>query len=107
MSLDRGYSFLRDLGGRRVSLAIYLAPRSSRLALLGSYDGCLKVAVTAAPVANEANKQLISLVSKTFKCPKGAIRIEQGHTSRRKLLLLEGVSFEEASRLLDELPRSA
>ena len=76
--------------GKR-TLEIKVQPRSSRAAIAGLEGDMVKVKLTAPPADGEANKQLISLLSKHLKVPKSRIRIIRGETSRNKLVeILEG-----------------
>lgn len=46
----------------------------------------LKIYVKAAPVDGKANKEIISLLSKTLKVSKSRIRIAKGETSNKKVI---------------------
>jgi uncharacterized protein (TIGR00251 family) len=76
-------------GGVRV--AIRVAPRASRDAIVGVLDGALKVALTAPPVEGAANDALVRLLAKALGVPKGAVRLVQGERSRDKVVEIAGV----------------
>ena len=82
-----------------VSFAVRVQPRASRSAIAGEVDGALKVRLAAPPVDGEANEELIQLLSKLFKAPRAQIAIRSGQTSRNKLIVVEGVSVEEAEQV--------
>jgi uncharacterized protein (TIGR00251 family) len=59
-----------------------------RNAILGTRDGALRIAVTAAPERGKANRAIIALLAKTLGVPKSAIEIISGDTSPQKRLLI-------------------
>lgn len=62
----------------------------------------LKVRVRARPVEGEANEALVKLMAKALGVPKSAVAIQRGGQSRTKILVIEGLSGDEAkSRLTD------
>jgi uncharacterized protein (TIGR00251 family) len=61
----------------------------------------LKIRVAAPPEDNKANKALIVLLSEHFELPKSAICIVRGHTSRLKLIEIEGNRSVLTKRLED------
>jgi uncharacterized protein (TIGR00251 family) len=62
----------------------------------------LKVRVRARPVEGEANEALVKLMAKALGVPKSAVAIQRGGQSRTKILVIEGLSEDEAkSRLTD------
>ncbi|MGB5985443.1 MAG: DUF167 domain-containing protein [Desulfobacterales bacterium] len=73
-----------DPGG--IDIAAYIQPRSARNQVCGLHDGALKLKISAAPVAGQANQELIRFLSKTLKIAKRQISLRQGHTGRRKLI---------------------
>ena len=75
-------------------LAVRIAPRSSRNAVLGTHDGALKIALTAPPVDGEANAALIAFVAKSLGVAKRQVRIASGATQKEKVLELDGVDVE-------------
>lgn len=62
----------------------------------------LKVRVRARPVEGEANEALVKLMARALGVPKSAVAIQRGGQSRTKILVIEGLSADEAkSRLTD------
>lgn len=59
-----------------------------------------RVKVNSPPVDGEANKELVSLVSKRLKVPKGSIEIISGKTSRTKVLRVQGIDEGTVARLM-------
>ena len=50
----------------------------------------LKLRVRAAPERGEANKAVLALLAERLSCPKSALRLVAGETSRLKAVELEG-----------------
>jgi len=84
----------------KTDIRIKLLPRSSKSRIMGMEGEVYKVKVNSPPVDGEANKELISLVSKKLRVPKGSIEIIAGKTSRMKVLRVQGIDEETVSRLM-------
>lgn len=67
-------------------ITIKVLPRSSRNSIELLPDGSYKVKITAAPVDGEANKKVITFLSKEWDVPKSKIKIVKGEASREKLI---------------------
>lgn len=81
-------------------LAVKVQPRSSRNEIGGAMGNELKVKVTAPPVDSAANEALIAFLADILHCPRSAIRLLRGRTSRHKQLLIVGPSADEVARRL-------
>lgn len=90
-------------GAGLVSLAIYVQPRASRVAVVGLHDGRLKLAITSPPVEGQANSQVIAYLAKLFRVPKSAVSLESGSLGRSKRLTIAGISLAEATQILAPL----
>ncbi len=86
-----------------VSFAIRVQPRASRSEIAGELEGTLKIRLAAPPVDGEANEELIRLLSKLFKVTRSQIVIRSGQTSRNKLIVIDGVSVDEAEQVLQPM----
>lgn len=76
-----------------ITIEVKVEPRSSRKEIAGVLDATiLKVKLTAPPVGGEANEQLIEILAKTAGVRKSDIRIIRGHTSKRKVIEITGIS---------------
>jgi uncharacterized protein (TIGR00251 family) len=82
-----------------VTLALKVQPRASRNEIAGERGGELLVRVTAPPVDSAANEAVIRLLAEALGCPRSAISLIKGETSRHKVVHVSGVSPEQASRL--------
>jgi uncharacterized protein (TIGR00251 family) len=84
----------------KTDIRIKLLPRSSRSQIMGMEGEFYKVKVNSPPVDGEANKELISLISKRLRMPKSSIEIISGKTSKMKVLRVSGIDGESVSRLM-------
>ncbi len=83
-----------------IRLAVQVQPRASRNELVGRHGEALKVRLQAPPVEGAANDGLIRFLAERLGVPRAAVRIVAGSTSRRKTVLIDGISPAEAGRRL-------
>jgi hypothetical protein len=95
----------RDRQGRLV-VAVKVAPRASRDAVLGEHDGALKIAVTAPPVEGAANEAVCRVLARALGLPRGAVEIAGGERSKRKLVALDGCTEEAVTALITRTGRT-
>jgi len=86
----------------RIVFAVRVAPRASRDAIEGEYNGALKVRLTAPPVEDRANDALQRLLAKRLNVPVSAVRIVSGEKSRTKRVEIAGVTRAQVLALLNE-----
>jgi uncharacterized protein (TIGR00251 family) len=77
-----------------VCLQVRVQPRSSRNEIGDIIGTELKIKVTAPPVDSAANEALLRFLADTVGCPRGAVQLVRGQTSRHKILCFRGVSVE-------------
>jgi uncharacterized protein (TIGR00251 family) len=83
-----------------VRLAIKLQPRASKNEIGTTLGGELKIKVTAPPVDAAANQALLDLLAEKLGCPRSAVQIIRGLTSRHKTIWINGLGAEEVMRKL-------
>ncbi len=83
-----------------VSIAIQVQPRSGSNKIRGIHDGRLKLAVDAAPVDGEATKQCLRYLAEIFSVANSRVKLLSGGQSRKKLVLIEGVTADDCHRVL-------
>ena len=81
----------------KISLRVY--PNAARNEVV-FINGVLQVRVAAPPVKGKANKELITFLSQVLGVGKAALAIIKGHTSRSKVIAIDGLSQEEVIRRL-------
>lgn len=72
--------------------AVRVVPRASKSEIVGETDGALKIRISAPPVDDAANAELIKILAKHFKVAKSAIEILKGQTSKTKLVKITGAT---------------
>jgi hypothetical protein len=87
--------------GGAIAFAVRVAPRASRDAIEGAYQGALKVRLTAPPVDGRANEALIRLLAERLNVPKSAVRIVAGEKSRTKRVEIIGARREQIIEMLN------
>jgi len=92
---------IQERGGK-VVFAVRVAPRSSRDAIEGEYQGALKVRLTAPPVDDRANDALRRLLAGRLNAPVSAVRIVSGGRSRTKRVEISGATKAQILALIVE-----
>jgi hypothetical protein len=77
-----------------IVLSVKVVPGSSRDAVAGEYGGGIKLKVTKAPHAGEANHAVVALLAETLEIAQAGIEIIRGHGSPRKEVLIRGLSAD-------------
>jgi len=78
-----------------VTLAVKVQPRAPTNEVGEAPGPELRLQVTAPPVDAAANEAVIRLLAKKFACPRSAVQILRGQTSRHKVIRLHGMSVAE------------
>ncbi len=81
-------------------ISVRLYPNATKNELIGLSHGVWQVRVAAPPVKGKANKELISFLGKVLGVGKSSVSIVQGHTSRSKLIAIDGLTQEEIMKRL-------
>jgi len=87
-----------------IALRILLTPRSRKTGVLGEHNGQLKLGVSAPAVDGAANEALVMLLCKLLGCPKRAVSIVRGASSRQKEVAVAGISATVARLQLSREP---
>ena len=80
-----------------VLLAVRVVPRAAGAGLAGTREDALLVRLNAAPVEGAANAELIDLLAEVLGVPRRAVSIAVGERSRRKTVLIRGLSVDEVA----------
>ena len=75
-------------------------PSSARNEVVGGSEGIWRVRVVAPPVKGKANKELIAFLSQLLGVAKSQIGIIKGHTTRNKVIAINGLSREDIMKRL-------
>lgn len=74
-----------------ITFKVRVEPRSSRKGISALVGDALKIWVNAPPVGGAANAELIEILSGEFSIKKTSIKIIRGHSSRVKVVEIEGI----------------
>lgn len=83
-------------------LCLKVQPRASRNEIGEALGEELKLKVTAPPVDSAANEAVLRYLAEILGCPRGAVQLLRGNTSRHKQILLRDLSAETVSAKLDD-----
>lgn len=83
---------IKILGVDEVLLYVKVTPKASQNKLGAVFNNCLKIYVTVAADAGQANKAVVELLSKKLELNKTSISIKQGATSSNKVISLRASS---------------
>ena len=75
-------------------LSVRLQPRAKRNEVVGERAGAVLIRVTAPPVDGKANDALCRLIAKAAGVPPSQVSVIRGHTSRDKVVRVEGVEID-------------
>lgn len=84
--------------GAKIPLRVY--PNAVRDEVLGFTDGVLLVKVAAPPIKGKANDRLLAFLSRLLGVSKSRVSIIKGHTSRNKLIAIDGLSRDDIMKRL-------
>jgi uncharacterized protein len=86
--------------GGGVTFAVKIHPRAKKNAITGELGDALKLSLTAPPIDGKANDACIEFFGKLLKVPRSSVTIASGQSGRRKVIRVNGLSAEDAERLL-------
>ena len=81
-------------------IKVYVQPRASKSGVTGMHGDSIRIRLAAPPVDNAANEALIDLVARLLGIARRCVRVVAGHTSRRKVVEIDGVTAEDATSAL-------
>ena len=88
-------------------ILLRVQPNAARNEVVGLIAGVLQVRVAAPPVRGKANQELIAFLSRTLGVSQGALAIVKGHTSRSKVITVNGLNREEILKRLSPKPSAS
>ena len=89
-------------GKAKILLRAY--PNASGNEVVGFVDRVWRVKIAAPPIRGKANRELITFLSHLLGVGKDSVNIIKGHTTRSKVIVIDGLSQEEVMKRL--LPKS-
>ncbi len=79
-------------------ITIWVVPGARRTEIVGRHGDALKIRVAAPPEAGKANRELTTLLAQVTG---SRVRLMRGAASRRKVVLVEGVSSADLGRMVE------
>ena len=81
-----------------VVVSVWAQPRAKRDRIVGEFNGCLKIAVTAPPEGGRANEAIAEVLAEALGLRTSAVQVIGGLTSRQKQVLVKGAKRETVER---------
>lgn len=91
--------WLRRAADGSVTLVLHIQPGASRTESAGLHGEALKLRLAAPPVDGKANTCLITYLADLLDCPKSAVELVSGASSRQKRLRIAGLSAKALASL--------
>jgi uncharacterized protein (TIGR00251 family) len=82
----------------RILVQVY--PNAAGNEITGLINGVLRVKISAPPAKGKANKELLAFLCRCLALSKDRIGIIKGHTTRNKIIAIDGMTKESAIKLL-------
>ena len=89
--------------GEYACLQVHLQPRASRNEVVGIVEQGLKIRLSAPPVDDRANRQLVDFLAKTLDLPRREVVLLHGQKSRTKTVGFKGLSAEDLARRIHNI----
>jgi uncharacterized protein (TIGR00251 family) len=96
------HPFLTEKNGA-ISVNLLIQPRASRDEIASTTGDALKVRLTSPPLEDRANRQCVEYLAKRLGLKKRQLELIQGEKSRRKVVLITGISLREAEALFEAI----
>jgi uncharacterized protein (TIGR00251 family) len=77
------------------TFAVKVHPRAKKNAITGEVGDALKLSLTAPPIEGRANEACIEFLANLLKLPRSSVTIASGHSGRRKVIRVVGLSAAE------------
>ena len=89
------------MSAAKTRLKLRVSPRSRRPGIAGRHGDAWKVRVAEPPEDGRANEAVLDLLARTLDLPRSRFALVSGHSSREKVVVLDGVEQAQTERLLD------
>ena len=83
-----------------VRIALRVSPGSKHTAVVGPYLEGWKLRVSAPPESGKANDAVVQLLARVLSISAGQVAIVAGHSSRNKLVEIDGLDREAVQAAL-------
>lgn len=91
--------WLRQAPDGSLTLTLHIQPGAKKTQCAGLHGDALKIRLAAPPVDGKANEALIRFLADTLGIPRSDITLKSGHSARRKVIEVTGVSHDTMANL--------
>ncbi|MCL2615737.1 MAG: DUF167 domain-containing protein [Dehalococcoidia bacterium] len=88
-----------------VIISAHVTPGAKANAVTGFKEGEWRIKIAAPPVDGKANEKLVEFLCSVLNLNKSAVSIIKGHSSRRKLIRVDGLPDEQINACLSALAK--
>lgn len=81
-------------------LKVRAVPNAKKTQVVGFLGEAVKIKIQAVPEGGRANKELETFLAEALSLPRKNVVVQVGETSRDKLIRIEGISREQALKIL-------
>ncbi len=89
------------ISDNKAKICVRVYPNADKNEIVSLINGVLRIRISAPPVKGKANLELIGFLSRLLGTSKDSISIIKGHTNRNKLVVINGLSQDSISKLLN------
>lgn len=89
--------------GEFACIQVHLQPRASRSEVVGVVEQGLKVRLTAPPVDDRANRQLVDFLAESLDLPRRDVVLLHGQKSRSKTIGFKGIAPQDLVRRIHNI----
>jgi uncharacterized protein (TIGR00251 family) len=82
-------------------LRLRVSPGARRTEFVGRHGDAWRVRVSAPPEGGRANEAVVELLAERAGLPRRAVTVVSGHSSREKVVRMDGVDQAEGERRLE------
>jgi uncharacterized protein (TIGR00251 family) len=93
------------MGKPSARLRLRVSPGARGTELVGRHGDGWKVRVSAPPEGGRANDAVVDLLADRVGVPRRSVTVVSGHSSREKVVLMDGVEQAETERRLESQQR--
>ena len=87
----------------QATIVVQVQPNASQNKVARFEDGVWYLRIAAPPVKGKANQELIKFLSNILGIGKGSLTIEKGMTSKKKIVVVNGLTQNQVLGLLEKL----
>jgi uncharacterized protein (TIGR00251 family) len=98
---ERPEAKLTAVSAATTRLKVRVSPGARRPGIAGRHGDGWKVRVAEPPEDGRANEAVLTLLAETLDVPRARVTLVSGHSSREKIVVLEGLEQAQTERLLD------